>query len=77
MTSNNKVIRPKRYPETLIQEQWMIHSSQAHIKHFLDKLCVRPLNMWASLISQLVKNSPAMHETPVQFLGGEDPLEKG
>ena len=32
---------------------------------------------WASLIAQLVKNSPAMQETPVQFLGREDPLEKG
>ena len=30
----------------------------------------------ASLIAQLVKNSPAMQETPVQFLGWEDPLEK-
>ena len=32
---------------------------------------------WTSLIAQLVKNSPAMQETPVQFLGQEDPLEKG
>ena len=31
----------------------------------------------ASLIAQLVKNLPAMQETPVQFLAGEDPLEKG
>jgi len=31
----------------------------------------------ASLIDQLVKNLPAMQETPVQFLGWEDPLEKG
>ena len=31
----------------------------------------------ASLIAQLVKNLPAMEETPVQFLGWEDPLEKG
>ena len=31
----------------------------------------------ASLIAQLVKNPPAMQETPVQFLGREDPLEKG
>ena len=31
----------------------------------------------ASLIAQLVKNPPAMHETPVQFLGLEDPLEEG
>ena len=28
------------------------------------------------MIAQLVKNPPAMQETPVQFLGWEDPLEK-
>ena len=27
--------------------------------------------------SSLVKNPPAMQETPVQFLGWKDPLEKG
>ena len=31
----------------------------------------------ASLIAQLVKKLPAMQEIPVQFLGREDPLEKG
>ena len=31
----------------------------------------------ASLVAQLVKNPPAMQETWVQFLGWEDPLEKG
>ena len=31
----------------------------------------------ASLIAQLVKNPPAMQETPVQFLGWEDPPEEG
>ena len=31
----------------------------------------------ASLVAQLVKNLPAMQETPAQFLGWEDPLEKG
>ena len=31
----------------------------------------------ASLISQLVKNLPAMQEILVQILGPEDPLEKG
>ena len=30
----------------------------------------------ASLIAQLVKNLPAMQETPVQLLDREDPLEK-
>ena len=32
---------------------------------------------WASLMSQVVKNLPAMQETWVQSLGWEDPLEKG
>ena len=32
---------------------------------------------WASLVSQLVKNLPAMWETWVQSLGWEDPLAKG
>ena len=31
----------------------------------------------ASLVAQLVMNPPAMWETWVQFLGWEDPLEKG
>ena len=31
---------------------------------------------WASLVTQMVKNLPAMWETLVQFLGWEDPLEK-
>ena len=32
---------------------------------------------WASLVTQLVKNPPAMQETWVRSLGWEDPLEKG
>ena len=35
------------------------------------------LLLWAFLVAQLVKNLPAMQETWVQFLGQEDPLEKG
>ena len=31
---------------------------------------------WASLVSQVVKNLPAMQETQVQSLGWEDSLEK-
>ena len=30
-----------------------------------------------SLVAQMVKNPPAIQETHVQLLGGEDPLEKG
>ena len=33
--------------------------------------------MRASLIAELVKNLPVMQETWVQFLGWEDPLERG
>ena len=32
---------------------------------------------WASLVAQLVKNPPAMQQTWVGSLGGEDPLDKG
>ena len=31
---------------------------------------------WPSLMVQMVKNLPAMHETWVGSLGPEDPLEK-
>ena len=32
---------------------------------------------WASLVSQMVKNLPAVQETWVLSLGWEDPLEEG
>ena len=39
------------------------------------------LRIWdiprTSLIVQLVKKLPVMQETPIQFLGQEDSLEKG
>ena len=49
---------------------------------FVDKVMSLLFNMLsrlviAFLIAQLVKNLPGMKETPVQFLGQEDPLEKG
>ena len=34
------------------------------------------LNLQASLVAQMVKNLPAMHETQVRSLGQEDALEK-
>ena len=34
-------------------------------------------SLGASLLAQLVKNLPAMQETRIRFLGGEDLLEKG
>ena len=44
-----------------------------HIQDITDDCIVQG----ASLIAQLIKNPPAMQETPVWFLGQEDPLEKG
>ena len=38
---------------------------------------IRYIILLASLVAQMVKNLPAMQETQVQFLGQEDPLEKG
>ena len=39
---------------------------------------LRPLvSVWASLVAQMVKNLPAMRETWLWSLAGEDPLEEG
>ena len=32
---------------------------------------------WASPVAEMVKNLPAIEETPVRFLGWEDPLKMG
>ena len=42
----------------------------------IKKIIIIYSTFGASLIAQLVKNPPAMQETLVRFLGGEDPLEK-
>ena len=39
--------------------------------------CVSTVRVGASLVAQTVKNLPAVQETQVRSLGGEDPLEKG
>ena len=43
----------------------------------MKRLSSSSFQVGASLVAQLVKNLPAMQETQVQFLGWEDPLEKG
>ena len=40
-------------------------------------LCFHLEHLCASLVAQLVKNPPAVWESWVWSLGGEDPLEKG
>ena len=55
-----------------LQYSWVAYSSiLADICSF-DKLC----KLWASLMTQMVKNLPAMQETWVRSLGWEDPLEE-
>ena len=55
---------------------WYIFTPKAVIMS-LKRIKVVFMEAGASLIAQLVKNLPAMQETPVWFLGREDPLEKG
>ena len=33
--------------------------------------------IWVSLVTQTIKNLPAMRDTHVRSMGQEDPLEKG
>ena len=52
--------------------------SLSWVMFLYTKVFTHPLQYsWASLVSQLVKNPPAMWETWVRSLGWEDPLEKG
>ena len=44
---------------------------------FLEHLLDTVVPQGASHVAQLVKNPPAMQEILVQFLGQENPLEKG
>ena len=55
---------------------WKIFSDYNKMQLEMDLKMVWGLP-WVSLVAQLVKNPPAVRETPVQFLGLEDTMEKG
>ena len=63
----------------------MLQFRQKGLSLVLKEVCVtsRPLflmclpTLWATLITQLVKDLPAMQETLILFLGWEVHLEKG
>ena len=59
--------------ENMLSERSRIQKVTCCVIPFICVYC----DLWASLVIQLVKNSPAMRETPVRFLGQEDPLEEG
>ena len=52
---------------------------QLILLHLPNNSKVQVLLLWASLgsLAGKKKNLPAMQETPIQFLGQEDPLKKG
>ena len=50
---------------------------QEYTKLFKKVLMTQITMMGASLVAQLVKSPPVMQKSPAQFLGWEDPLEKG
>ena len=62
----SQVIPPSPSP---IESKSLFYTSVSLYVHYFD--------IGASLVAQLVKNPPAMQESLVQFLGWEDPLEKG
>ena len=52
------------------------HETEAMFNKFNEEyLKMVHIKIRASSIAQLVKNTPAMQETSVRFLGWEDPLE--
>ena len=60
-------------PDALIFAFWTLSFKSAFS---LYSFIVLMQELGASLAAQLVKNPPAMKESPVRFLGWEDPLEK-
>ena len=69
------------FPGSLIIVHLLVKNSfkvrHSHWKTVIKEMKQIKLEIRASLIAQLVKNPPAMQEIPVQFLGREDPQEKG
>ena len=54
----------------------LLEKGQSHLGLVLECQLQIGTGHRASLIAQLVKNTPAMQETLVRSLGREDPLEK-
>ena len=66
------------YPERI----WPFHEPVKCNLHEVGEMLIHQFQLQypaagASLVAQLVKNPPAMQETPVQLLRWEGPLEKG
>ena len=79
-------------PEHFLEEFWKYHSSVGKEsacnagdpssiprsgRSIGEGIGYPPQYSWASLVSQLINNPPAMQENWVRSLGWEDPLQKG
>ena len=56
---------------------WYMGQKHGGSKRTFSYQLATPTDTRVFLVAQLVKNTPAMQETLVQFLGQEDLLEKG
>ena len=67
-----------RLCEVSVNHTFRTYSPHIHVSCPLPNLFIFPQNFyWASLVAQLVKDLPAMQETPVQLMGQVDLLEQG
>ena len=64
------------HTQTHVHTYVYIHSHAHTHPNSCTHIYIHPCTCRASLIAQLLKNLPAVQETPVQFLGREDLLEK-
>ena len=48
----------------------------AYIKAIYPLLKIQSISQWASPVTQMLKNLPAVQETWIRYLGQEDPLDK-
>ena len=59
------------------EDEWLGMPSPIPVKRIYYLNLLKDVFGKAALVAQLLKNSPAMQETPVRFLGREDLQEKG
>ena len=65
---NNTAMNIHIFVFSLLLDMYQVIELLSHMINLFDSL--------ASLVAQMVKCLPAVHETQVRFLGWEDPLEK-
>ena len=62
--------------EILVNSSGKVFYKHKHPVRKKSLICSKVQAIWASLVMQRLKRLPAMWETWVRSLGGEDPIEK-